>query len=56
MAPYVSSRPKEAFLNYKDLDIGSNGSNNTDFAVLEVYGAKYKSIFRSVLGSKFFTQ
>ncbi|XVF23024.1 hypothetical protein REPUB_Repub13aG0002300 [Reevesia pubescens] len=41
MAPYVSSRPREAFLNYRDLDIGSNGSNNTDFAVAKVYGAKY---------------
>ena len=41
MAPHVSSRPREAFLNYRDLDIGSNGSNNTDFAVAKVYGAKY---------------
>ncbi|XWS20770.1 hypothetical protein CRYUN_Cryun31cG0131000 [Craigia yunnanensis] len=41
MAPYVSSNPREAFLNYRDLDIGSNGSNYTDFEVAEVYGAKY---------------
>ncbi|XWS17968.1 hypothetical protein CRYUN_Cryun32bG0001900 [Craigia yunnanensis] len=41
MAPYVSSRPREAFINYRDLDIGSNGSNNTDFAIAKVYGAKY---------------
>ncbi|XVE89442.1 hypothetical protein DITRI_Ditri19aG0201800 [Diplodiscus trichospermus] len=41
MAPYVSKRPREAFLNYRDLDIGSNGSNNTDFAIAKVYGAKY---------------
>ncbi|XP_022721262.1 berberine bridge enzyme-like 7 [Durio zibethinus] len=41
MAPYVSSSPREAFLNYRDLDIGSNGSNCTDFEVAEVYGAKY---------------
>ncbi|XP_039004432.1 berberine bridge enzyme-like 17 [Hibiscus syriacus] len=38
MAPYVSSKPREAFLNYRDLDIGSNG---TDFEVAKVYGAKY---------------
>ncbi|XP_022716511.1 berberine bridge enzyme-like 17 [Durio zibethinus] len=41
MAPYASSNPREAFLNYRDLDIGSNESNNTDFAVAKVYGAKY---------------
>ncbi|XVF23023.1 hypothetical protein REPUB_Repub13aG0002200 [Reevesia pubescens] len=41
MTRYVSSNPREAFLNYRDLDIGSNGSNFTDFEVAEVYGAKY---------------
>ncbi|GMJ14304.1 hypothetical protein like AT1G26420 [Hibiscus trionum] len=41
MAPYASSNPREAFLNYRDLDIGSNESNETDFAVARVYGAKY---------------
>ncbi|XVE91298.1 hypothetical protein DITRI_Ditri20bG0142300 [Diplodiscus trichospermus] len=41
MAPYASSNPREAFINYRDLDIGSNESNNTDFAVATVYGAKY---------------
>ncbi|XVF86099.1 hypothetical protein PTKIN_Ptkin18bG0014000 [Pterospermum kingtungense] len=41
MAPYVSSNPREAFFNYKDLDIGSNGSNYTDFEVAQVYGSKY---------------
>ncbi|KAG8494868.1 hypothetical protein CXB51_012516 [Gossypium anomalum] len=38
MAPYVSSKPREAFLNYRDLDIGSN---NTDFEAAKKYGAKY---------------
>ncbi|MFQ6638933.1 hypothetical protein Gotur_015114 [Gossypium turneri] len=38
MAPYVSTKPREAFLNYRDLDIGSN---NTDFEAAKVYGAKY---------------
>ncbi|KAK8575828.1 hypothetical protein V6N12_063482 [Hibiscus sabdariffa] len=41
MARYASSNPREAFLNYRDLDIGSNGSNDTDFAVARVYGEKY---------------
>ncbi|WRX25982.1 FAD linked oxidase [Theobroma cacao] len=41
MAPYASSSPREAFLNYRDLNVGSNDSNNTDFAAAEVYGAKF---------------
>ncbi|KAG4196612.1 hypothetical protein ERO13_A06G181933v2 [Gossypium hirsutum] len=41
MAQYASSDPREAFLNYRDLDIGCNGSNDTDFGVAEVYGTKY---------------
>ncbi|XP_007023051.2 PREDICTED: flavin-dependent oxidoreductase FOX2 [Theobroma cacao] len=41
VTPYASSNPREAFINYRDLDIGSNESNNTDFAVASVYGAKY---------------
>ncbi|KAE8664529.1 FAD-binding and BBE domain-containing protein [Hibiscus syriacus] len=41
MAPYASSRPREAFLNYRDLDIGSNESGETDFEVAKEYGAKY---------------
>ncbi|MFQ6644225.1 hypothetical protein Gotur_017918, partial [Gossypium turneri] len=41
MAQYASSDPREAFLNYRDLDIGCNKSNDTDFGVAEVYGTKY---------------
>ncbi|EEF32494.1 Reticuline oxidase precursor, putative [Ricinus communis] len=41
MAPYVSKDPREAFLNYRDLDIGSNPSNLTNFEEAEVYGHKY---------------
>ncbi|PPD90584.1 hypothetical protein GOBAR_DD12469 [Gossypium barbadense] len=41
MAQYASSDPREAFLNYRDLDIGCNESNDTDFGVAEVYGTKY---------------
>ncbi|KDP34868.1 hypothetical protein JCGZ_09156 [Jatropha curcas] len=41
MAPYVSKNPREAFLNYRDLDIGSNPSNQTYFEEAEVYGRKY---------------
>lgn len=41
MAPYVSKYPREAFLNYRDLDIGSNPSNQTIFEEAKVYGSKY---------------
>ncbi|KAL4388252.1 hypothetical protein GQ457_09G000700 [Hibiscus cannabinus] len=41
MAPYASSNPREAFLNYRDLDVGSKGCNGTDFAIAKEYGTKY---------------
>ncbi|KAK3188766.1 hypothetical protein Dsin_028327 [Dipteronia sinensis] len=41
MAPYVSSGPREAFLNYRDIDIGSISSNQTSFKDSQVYGFKY---------------
>lgn len=40
MTPYVSSNPREAYLNYRDLDIGSGG-NSTTYEGGKVYGAKY---------------
>ncbi|KAJ9163257.1 hypothetical protein P3X46_022946 [Hevea brasiliensis] len=40
-APYMTKEPREAFLNYRDLDIGSNPSNHTDFKTAKVYGLKY---------------
>ncbi|KDP34866.1 hypothetical protein JCGZ_09154 [Jatropha curcas] len=41
MAPYVSKNPREAFLNYRDLDVGSNPSDRTNFGKAKVYGSKY---------------
>ncbi|KAB1669672.1 hypothetical protein ES319_D10G007200v1 [Gossypium barbadense] len=41
MVPYASSNPREAFFNYRDLDVGSNESGETDFEVAKEYGAKY---------------
>lgn len=38
MAPYVTEDPREAFQNYRDLDIGSSASNQTSFENAEVYG------------------
>ncbi|KAJ0247563.1 hypothetical protein HA466_0160070 [Hirschfeldia incana] len=39
--PYVSSNPREAFLNYRDIDIGSNPSGQTNVDDAEIYGSKY---------------
>ena len=39
MTPYVSKNPREAFLNYRDLDIGTSSNGNYEEA--KVYGIKY---------------
>jgi hypothetical protein len=42
MAPYVSKNPREAFLNYRDLDIGRASTNGTKIlSSAKVYGTKY---------------
>ncbi|PRQ29816.1 putative tetrahydroberberine oxidase [Rosa chinensis] len=41
MTPFVSKRPREAFQNYRDLDIGANLDNQTIFNIARVYGSKY---------------
>ncbi|KAG6642504.1 hypothetical protein I3843_09G140500 [Carya illinoinensis] len=44
MTPYVSKSPREAFLNYRDLDIGIASSSNNRTILLNnarVYGSKY---------------
>ena len=38
MTPYVTKTPREAFLNYRDLDIGNTVNGNKDASV---YGVKY---------------
>ncbi|XP_074266440.1 berberine bridge enzyme-like 17 [Silene latifolia] len=32
MTQFVSNNPREAFLNYRDIDIGTNVNNSTGFA------------------------
>ncbi|KFK44884.1 hypothetical protein AALP_AA1G315500 [Arabis alpina] len=51
MTPYVSSNPREAYLNYRDLDIGS--SVNSTYEESKIYGAKYfKSNFERLVNIK----
>ncbi|CAA0243385.1 putative tetrahydroberberine oxidase [Arabidopsis thaliana] len=39
--PYVSSNPREAFFNFRDIDIGSNPSGETNVDEAKIYGSKY---------------
>ncbi|KAF5813063.1 putative tetrahydroberberine oxidase [Helianthus annuus] len=41
MTPFVSKFPREAFLNYRDLDIGVNHNGKNSFTEGGVYGVKY---------------
>nr|DAD36529.1 TPA_asm: hypothetical protein HUJ06_007170 [Nelumbo nucifera] len=42
MAPYVSKFPREAYLNYRDLDLGTNNIiGNTSYEQASVWGRKY---------------
>ncbi|THG02657.1 berberine bridge enzyme-like 8 [Camellia sinensis] len=41
MTPYVSKSPREAFLNYRDLDLGINHNGANSYAEGAVYGIKY---------------
>jgi len=54
MTPYVSNSPREAFLNYRDADIGANHpSNATKFDVASSCGSKYfKENFKILVSVK----
>ncbi|KAE7996035.1 hypothetical protein FH972_000784 [Carpinus fangiana] len=41
MAPYVSKSPRASYVNYRDLDIGSNGKGNTSYRMASIWGNKY---------------
>ncbi|CAK8578129.1 unnamed protein product [Lathyrus sativus] len=41
MTPFVSNSPRRAFLNYRDLDIGTNDFGNNSYEQGRVYGMKY---------------
>ncbi|XP_024638859.1 berberine bridge enzyme-like 21 [Medicago truncatula] len=43
MTPFVSNNPRRAFLNYRDLDIGTNDFGNNSYEQGVVYGMKYFS-------------
>ena len=43
MAPFVSKNPRSAYVNYRDLDIGTNGNSGstTSYAQASIWGNKY---------------
>ncbi|VVB07889.1 unnamed protein product [Arabis nemorensis] len=44
MTPYVSSNPRQAYVNYRDLDLGENKNKNNskvNFIEAQIWGAKY---------------
>ncbi|KAK9684558.1 hypothetical protein RND81_10G218100 [Saponaria officinalis] len=41
MEPYVSKNPREAYVNYRDLDLGMNKDGNTNVVEASVWGTKY---------------
>ncbi len=42
MGPYVSKSPRQAYMNYRDLDVGTNkNSGHTSFAQASIWGFKY---------------
>ncbi|RZC64694.1 hypothetical protein C5167_008380 [Papaver somniferum] len=42
MTPYVSKSPREAYVNYRDLDIGETSKNGTaSYSQAKVWGTKY---------------
>ncbi|XP_020586431.1 berberine bridge enzyme-like 26 [Phalaenopsis equestris] len=47
MTPYVSKDPRVAYVNYRDLDLGTNREGNTSYKEASVWGEKYfKGNFR----------
>ncbi|KAL5578223.1 hypothetical protein UlMin_019922 [Ulmus minor] len=41
MTPYVSKKPRAAYLNYRDLDIGTNRGPSTTYEQARIWGVKY---------------
>ncbi|KAK7257398.1 hypothetical protein RIF29_31352 [Crotalaria pallida] len=47
MTPYVSKSPRAAYLNYRDLDLGTNAHDITSYSKASLWGKKYfKGNFR----------
>jgi hypothetical protein len=51
LAPYVSKSPREAYVNYRDLDLGMNKNRSTSVEEASAFGTKYfkDNFYRLVL-------
>ncbi|KAH9747660.1 Berberine bridge enzyme-like 18 [Citrus sinensis] len=53
MTPYVSENPREAYINYRDLDIGTNNRGHTSIKQASIWGSKYfKNNFKRLVHVK----
>ncbi|KAK1577012.1 hypothetical protein Q3G72_018417 [Acer saccharum] len=53
MGPYVSSSPRAAYVNYRDLDLGMDKKNHTKINKAKIWGAKYfKDNFNRLINVK----
>jgi len=43
MEPYVSKSPRAAYINYRDLDVGVNNNDYTNYTQASIWGVKYFS-------------
>ncbi|GAY33869.1 hypothetical protein CUMW_008440 [Citrus unshiu] len=51
--PYVSENPREAYINYRDLDIGTNNQGHTSIKQASIWGNKYfKKYFKRLVHVK----
>ncbi|KAK9227063.1 hypothetical protein WN943_012112 [Citrus x changshan-huyou] len=51
--PYVSENPREAYINYRDLDIGTNNQGHTSIKQASIWGNKYfKNNFKRLVHVK----
>lgn len=41
MTPYVSKSPRSSYLNYRDVDLGTNGNGSVSYSEASVWGIKY---------------
>jgi hypothetical protein len=41
MTPYVTKNPRQAYINYRDLDLGMNTLGNTSYKQARIWGTKY---------------
>ncbi|KAJ6967114.1 tetrahydrocannabinolic acid synthase-like [Populus alba x Populus x berolinensis] len=41
MTPYVTKNPRQAYIDYRDLDVGMNNLGNTSYKQARVWGTKY---------------